>query len=183
MKHEAFVYQWQNSMTHELYVGFHIGSHEDGYKTSSKNLLPLLEAEPHCWFRTVLAFGTAAEMQAFETGYLRGIDARRNPKYINQWNNEALYTFGNDAKEHNREAVEGILYKAGTEKARVKGVPDMFVIYVDDKFISCDPKWISESQLKAIGKMLGTKVICTVTKKGKYYYFSPVTLKQLENQT
>lgn len=178
IKHEAFVYIWYNDAD-EQYVGFHIGSHEDGYTCSSDEVKERIKSEPD-WRREILAWGTAREMQAFETGWLRAVDARRNTRFLNRWNNEIYYTESGVPDDHKRDFYEGILTKAGLQPGKGSNKSDFYVVYIDDQMVNCNPEWVSEKDDARIQRQIGKRVGCTVTWKGNYAYFSPANLNEME---
>lgn len=185
IKHEAFVYQWQNICNARAYVGFHIGHPDDGYVASSKDFLVDYKADPKCFERTILAYGSAREMQAFETGWLRAINARQDKLYYNKWNNDTEYTENGLAFEHQRDFVQGKLVsaqiQAGVAKSK-KAAKEFYVIYVDDQMINCNPDWISKSDDKRIQEMVGQTVGCTLTWRGGFAYFGPANLNLIEGE-
>lgn len=181
IKHEAFVYQWYNACNGKTYVGFHIGHPDDGYVASSKDFLADYQADPSCFEREILAYGSAREMQAFETGWLRAINARQDKLFYNKWNNETEYTENGMAFEHQRDFVQGELKSAQVQDAQGKGKKKQFyVIYIDDHMVNCNPDWISKSDDKRIQSMIGEQVGCTVTWRGGFAYFGPANLNLTE---
>jgi hypothetical protein len=64
---EAFVYLWYDGNTHKFYLGWHLGSPNDGY-THSSTVMPKFTADniPPGFRRRILAYGTRDEMIALE---------------------------------------------------------------------------------------------------------------------
>ena len=126
----------------DRYFGYHIGSHDDGYVSSSSNFNRIYEVEAADWTRHIVAWGTAGEMRAFETGWLKGVDARNNGSYINMWNNDDHYVHTNAAVEHGREYLVGTLKEAGKKK----GTNSKFYykVNIDGNYAHCKPVWVSD---------------------------------------
>ena len=179
IKHEAFVYKWVSDYG-MIYVGFHIGSPGDGYVSSSESFNSEYNACPSAWTREILAYGTAREMEAFETGWLRAVDARKHGMYLNKWNNDNNYTMAGTAEEHSRDFICGTLTMAGVQPAQGKSKKKYYVLYINDQLISCNPDWVSKTDAARIQRMVGNKVGCTVTWKGNFAYFSPANLNMAE---
>lgn len=181
MKHEAFVYLWQHKDTGQSYIGYHIGSQDDGYVSSSEefNRIHALGG----FQRSVLAVGTAAEMEAFETGWMRAIDARTNSLYVNKWNNDDKYTEQLEAAQHGRQLLQGKLEVAGIQPGQGrKSNMKFYVIYIDGEMVSSNPDYVSDAQDKRLRKMDGKQVKATVTLKGNYYYFGPTNVNLAEKK-
>ena len=169
---------WENNKTGEMYLGYYIGPHDEGYVSSSSTFNSLYKVEPDNWARRFVAWGTAEEMRAFETGWLKGIDARNHKYYINKWNNDDYYVHTNVATEHSREFLVGTL-----KEARKKvGTNNKFyyTVNIDGNYAHCKPEWVSDKDDARITNMLGKKVACTVTWKGNFAYFSPAKLNEAE---
>ena len=170
MKHEAFVYLWQHKDTGVSYIGYHIGSQDDGYVSSSEEFNRIHSLGG--FNRSILAVGTAAEMEAFETGWMRAIDARTNSLYVNKWNNDDKYTEKLEAVQHGRQLLEGKLEVAGIQPGQGgKSNQNFYVIYIDGTVVSCNPEFVKEGQDERLRKMDGKQVKATVTFRGGYYYF------------
>lgn len=183
IKHEAFVYQWHNTSNGRSYVGFHIGHPDDGYVASSKDFLADYKLNPQYFEREILAYGSSREMQAFETGWLRALNARQDKLYYNKWNNDTEYTENGVAFEHQRDFIQGTLVsaqvQAGTAK---KSKKQFYVIYIDNQMVNCNPDWISKSDDKKIQELVSKQVGCTVTWRGGFAYFGPANLNAIEEK-
>lgn len=179
VKHEAFVYQWTDWSNGMAYVGYHIGSPDDGYVSSSDHFNGIYDGTDR-FSREILAWGTAREMEAFETAWLRAIDAAANEWYYNGWNNDLNYRYTSDAEGHDRDFIVGTLTKAGLQAAQGKSKKNYYVLYINDQLISCNPEWVSQKDDARIQRMLGMKVACTVTWRGNFAYFSPANLNEAE---
>ena len=179
MKHEAFAYKWTHEKTGMCYVGYHIGSQSDGYISSSDEF-NRVHADGG-YSREILAVGTAAEMKAFETGWLRGVNARQSILYINKWNNDTDYVESLKAEKHGRALLQGMLMKAGEQPgAGRKSKESFYVIYIGETMVSCNPEWVSKSDDKRLQSMVGKPVNATVTWQGGFAYFTPNNVNLLE---
>ena len=175
IKHEAFAYEWSNG--EHKYVGYHIGSESDRYVSSSKIMNELYEENPDDWTRTILAWGTAAEMRAFETGWLRAVRARESESYLNRWENELDYTRDGNAEGHDRDFIEGVLQRA--EEMQGSNGRTYYTVFIDDNRIHCNPEWVSTKDRARIERQLGMRVGCTVTFRRNYFWFSPQNLNEV----
>jgi hypothetical protein len=97
VNYQPFVYRWTNTQTGQWYIGSRTAksSHpQDGYTTSSKILLELLEKESSLWTREILFVGTTLEQVIeHEACLLRELDARNNPQSLNQHNGDGKFYF------------------------------------------------------------------------------------------
>lgn len=82
---QAFVYRWRNQLTREWYIGYHVGTESDGYICSSRLARPRIESQKG-WQRKILKWGTKSEMVALERRLLTRLQARTNPRSLNQHN-------------------------------------------------------------------------------------------------
>ena len=64
---EAFVYMWVNLETGRKYIGYHVGSDDDGYIASGVQFLQDFSKGKDGFTRTILARGTKQEMYKLET--------------------------------------------------------------------------------------------------------------------
>ena len=171
MKHEAFCYRWVEVSTGTCYVGYHIGSEEDAYVSSSDTFNAMYEENPNAWSREILAHGTAAEMLAFETGWLQGTCARTNPLYLNKWENNIYFVEGNEAQEHSREFVSGKLEDAGWI---TNDNGKWFMINIDGFFAYS--KFINDEQEEYVLGLVNQEVKLSCKSKGKFHYFDAKNL-------
>lgn len=84
---EAFVYCWTDHPQNMKYIGFHKGTPNDGYISSSKKLNVEYEKRPNDFTRKILRTGPKKDMYIFETWLLKTVNARENPEYYNEHNN------------------------------------------------------------------------------------------------
>ena len=176
-KHEAFCYLWENIITDEKYVGYHAGTDTDGYIASSRDFLAAYNANPDDWCRHILAWGTSAEMEAFETGWLRAVDARGQSEYYNKWNNDTKYT--KQGGSAGKEVLSGMLTKAGLQPGQNKAAnKDYYVVYINDTLVSCNPDFVSKKESDRISKLVGQRVMLEVSWKNNYAYFKPSNVKE-----
>jgi len=180
-KHEAFVYKWSNKDESMFYVGYHTGHPDDGYVSSSNSFNAVYSQEPESFVRAVLAVGSTDEMKAFETGYLRAIDAQNNSSYYNKWNNNFDYSPDGKIAEAVVSDVVGILERAGVEKGK-SNWREFYTITINDTLISCKPSLVTKLDDRNIHKMIGKPVICKATWLNDYAYFYPKNITLLEEQ-
>jgi len=91
---EAFVYLWINLTTDKRYIGYHKGSKNDGYISSSANPIfwedfrnPNME-----WKREILFEGSKEECLKKEQKILKEIDLRSDRFYNNARGSEIIFT-------------------------------------------------------------------------------------------
>jgi hypothetical protein len=84
---EAFVYMWINLENDMKYIGTHKGDPEDGYICSNERLLSEYNAAPYQFRRTILAYGTQAQMLELETLLLIQLKAATADSWYNLSNN------------------------------------------------------------------------------------------------
>ena len=95
---EAFVYKWTNQTNGKIYIGYHKGSTEDEYISSSynKEFWKDFRDNNHDFTREILATGTAKDMLDFEASLLKEANASKDPNYYNLRNGHSntclLYT-------------------------------------------------------------------------------------------
>lgn len=106
---EAFVYSWKNKSTGQLYVGYHKGSHDDGYICSSKKLMEEYQINPQNFERFIIAHGTAKDMVKLEAMILKTINAKDDPMFYNQHNGDGQFYH---MKAHTQGAKEKMHLKA-----------------------------------------------------------------------
>lgn len=88
---EAFTYCWIDHKTNMLYIGYHKGQQDDGYVCSSKWMLEEYNKRPEDFTRMILAEGTQDDCLMLETSILRSVDAKHNPEYYNQRNDDEKF--------------------------------------------------------------------------------------------
>lgn len=85
MSKEAFVYRWRHT-NGMWYIGYHKGTHDDGYICSSETARPAIENDPDNWCRKILRYGTKKEMLALERRILTKLNAKDNDRSYNRSN-------------------------------------------------------------------------------------------------
>jgi hypothetical protein len=85
--HDSFVYLWINRSNDKKYIGKHKGTIDDGYIASSESFLADYNECPDNFKRTILAYGTDAEMHELETMLILQLKATRSHLYYNMSNN------------------------------------------------------------------------------------------------
>jgi hypothetical protein len=120
---QAFVYHWQELSTNKWYIGKRTskGCHpNDGYICSSNIVLPLIQANPTNWKRTIIAIGDPNDISNFETLLLKKLDAANDPMSYNLCNNVPNRTGKSHSKEHSRKISEAQKGKKIPEETRRK---------------------------------------------------------------
>jgi hypothetical protein len=84
---EAFVYMWVNLETGRKYIGYHVGTEDDGYIGSGVQFLQEFNKGKDGFTRTILAKGTPKEMYKLETMLLLLLE-----------DHEGYYNIGNNLK-------------------------------------------------------------------------------------
>jgi hypothetical protein len=98
---DSFVYRWKDDPYQKFYIGVHKGCQYDGYLCSSKLVREEYRKRPGDFIREIIATGTYEDMYLLETQLLKEVDARNNPSYYNQHNNESpFYHQGPKSREH-----------------------------------------------------------------------------------
>jgi hypothetical protein len=82
---EAFVYMWVNLETGRKYIGYHVGTEDDGYIGSGVQFLQEYNKGKDGFTRTILAKGTPKEMYKLETMLLLLLEEQEG--YYNVGNN------------------------------------------------------------------------------------------------
>lgn len=97
--YSTFVYQWTNLTTNRKYIGYHKGSEDDGYVSSSKYFNEDYNTNPSNFKREILAWGSTQDMIALETKLLKEVDAARNPDYYNRFNGDGRFYITEHSEE------------------------------------------------------------------------------------
>lgn len=84
---EAFVYKWTNTNNGMMYIGYHKGDTDDGYKCSANSVFwKDYWDNPNAFTREVIAKGTKEQMQELEQSMLKKLNAASNLNYYNKSN-------------------------------------------------------------------------------------------------
>ena len=118
MENVAFIYVWIH-YTGRYYVGYHTGTTDDGYITSSKIVKPLIQSNPTHWHREIISYGTTEQMIYLEQKLLTTLDARNCDKAYNQHNGNGLFRF----KGHTDESKRKLSQAHKGKPAHNKGIP------------------------------------------------------------
>ena len=84
----SFVYKWVYKPDLYWYVGFHTGTIDDGYISSSNVVKQAVINEPHLWERIIIDYGTTEEMYELESEILQLFNARKDIRSLNLHNNK-----------------------------------------------------------------------------------------------
>lgn len=84
---EAFLYMWIDKLTDRKYIGYHVGTLDDGYLCSSDLMGYEYEKRPDDFYRTILAWGTKDQMYELETILLLELGAATRGAFFNVSNN------------------------------------------------------------------------------------------------
>ena len=94
MTNTAYVYKWTHVPSLKWYVGSRTGTgcHPgDRYICSSKQVRPLILANPSEWVREIIATGTPDDMLLLEGEILQITDAKNDQRSFNGHNNDGNY--------------------------------------------------------------------------------------------
>jgi len=91
---DSFVYIWRNLTNGCKYVGYHKGSIDDGYVSSSSNQRFWNDYfnRLHDWKREIIFEGTQEECLKYEQDYLKSIDLSSDEWYNNARGAEIIFT-------------------------------------------------------------------------------------------
>lgn len=84
---QAFLYMWVDKSNDMKYIGYHVGTLNDGYVCSSDLMMAEYEKRPDDFFRTILAWGTKDQMYELETLILLELGAATRGPFYNVSNN------------------------------------------------------------------------------------------------
>jgi hypothetical protein len=175
--YDAFVYKWTCKSTGSQYIGYHVGHPDDGYKFSSDKLQKLYDKQPDNFEREILAIGNAEEMKAFETGYLRAVDAKNNEDYYNKHNNDDAYVLtAKSVCNNNMKTIEAVLEQIDTHKVRKKS---FFRMWIGGETLNCASYKVSAEQGANLYLLIGKKIRVDATLVGDYWYFYPENVKEV----
>lgn len=83
MLHEAFLYCWTNTAVGKMYIGYHVGTEDDGYVCSSKYMKKEYKESPELFTRQIIAYGTEDDIRNLETTVLTALDAANDEQFYN----------------------------------------------------------------------------------------------------
>jgi hypothetical protein len=83
---DAFVYCWTDKLTDKLYIGYHVGSTDDKYISSSKYFNSEYNKRPADFSRTIIANGSRYDCVSLERKLLEAVDAAKSERFYNRHN-------------------------------------------------------------------------------------------------
>ena len=94
MNKEAFVYKWENLTNHKFYVGYHKGSLDDGYISSSHSKLfwDDFNNSEMIWKREILFIGAKNDCLFEEQKILKEFDLKDSKIYNNARGSQIIFT-------------------------------------------------------------------------------------------
>jgi hypothetical protein len=94
MNKEAFVYRWKNLTNGKSYIGYHKGSINDGYISSSRNeeFWNDFNNPEMKWVRKIITEGTSNDCLQIEQRILKKIDIKDDKYYNNARGSEIIFT-------------------------------------------------------------------------------------------
>jgi len=119
---EAFVYIWHNIINGRKYVGYHKGSLDDGYISSTSNDNFWKDFECHEFEREIIFEGTRDECLKYEQDYLKSIDLKSDEWYNNARGAEIIFTqeVRDKIRNHHLGGTSGMLGKKHSEQSKHK---------------------------------------------------------------
>lgn len=121
---EAFVYIWNNLTDNKKYIGYHKGTLDDGYISSSANEMFWNDFNDKTkkWERQIIFEGTLNEAYSLEQEILKDIDLRSNEWYNNARGAEIIFTdeVKEKIRQHHLGGSSGMLGKKHSEETKTK---------------------------------------------------------------
>ena len=110
---EAFVYLWHNKTNNRKYVGYHRGTLDDGYISSTSNNSFWKDFDYDEFQREVIFEGTRDECLKYEQDYLKSIDISSDEWYNNARGAEIIFTqeVKDKIRNHHLGGTSGMLGK------------------------------------------------------------------------
>lgn len=119
---EAFVYMWINKTNGRKYVGYHRGSQDDGYISSTLNENFWGDIKIHQFERIILFEGTRDQCLKYEQDYLKSIDISSDEWYNNARGAEIIFTqeVRDKIRNHHLGKSSGMKGKKHTEETKLR---------------------------------------------------------------
>jgi hypothetical protein len=119
---EAFVYIWKNKINNRKYIGYHKGSQDDGYVSSTSNDSFWKDYENGELIREIILEGTRDECLKYEQNYLKSIDLSSDEWYNNARGAEIIFTqeVRDKIRNHHLGKPSGMLGKKHSEETKKK---------------------------------------------------------------
>lgn len=121
---EAFVYIWENVTNGNKYIGYHKGSLDDGYvsSTSSERFWNDFKDPSIEWKRHIVFQGTSEECLKHEQQLLREVNLRSDEYYNNARGAEIIFTeeVRNKIRQHHMGKSSGMLGKNHSDETKQK---------------------------------------------------------------
>lgn len=121
---EAFVYIWKNLTNDKSYIGYHKGSEDDGYVSSSSSTLFWSDFNNQSmkWEREIVYRGTCNDCLQYEQQLLKTIDLRESRWYNNARGATVIFTdeVREKIRSHHLGKSSGMLGKTHSSEARQK---------------------------------------------------------------
>lgn len=119
---EAFVYIWKNLANGKSYIGYHKGTEDDGYISSSSSHLFWSDFNDSTmqWIREIVHRGTCEECLRHEQELLKSIDLREDKWYNNARGATVIFTdeVREKIRNHHLGKSSGMLGKTHSEETR-----------------------------------------------------------------
>jgi len=119
---EAFVYLWHNKTNNRKYVGYHRGTLDDGYISSTSNNSFWKDFDYDEFQREVIFEGTRDECLKYEQDYLKSIDISSDEWYNNARGAEIIFTqeVKDKIRNHHLGGTSGMLGKNHSKETKIK---------------------------------------------------------------
>jgi len=119
---DSFVYLWINKTKCKKYVGYHKGTLDDGYISSTSNDNFWKDFETDQFEREILFEGTRDECLKYEQDYLKSIDISSDEWYNNARGAEIIFTqeVRDKIKNHHLGKPSGMLGKKHSKETKLK---------------------------------------------------------------
>lgn len=119
---EAFVYIWRNLTNGKKYVGYHKGTIDDGYVSSShsNNFWEDFNNPEMKWVREIISFGSKEECLQMEQLLLENIDIRSDEWYNNARGAQVIFTeeVRKKIRDHHMGKSSGMLGKSHSSETK-----------------------------------------------------------------